>query len=131
MGIPFVLRGKKVPVFGKDFPFSERLVKQGKRGQARIIPIRANMVGPSSLATRSKASIAASATRDRLVGATEQQRGRFDPKSAWRSLVISENSQARRLSSDELFRLSGRAKNSVGILPRFCLGSLRQLLPRL
>jgi hypothetical protein len=28
-GIPFVLRGKKLPVFGKDFPFSERLVKQG------------------------------------------------------------------------------------------------------
>jgi hypothetical protein len=27
--IPFVLRGKKLPVFGKDFPFSERLVKQG------------------------------------------------------------------------------------------------------
>jgi hypothetical protein len=28
--IPFVLRGKKLPVFGMDFPFSERLVKQGR-----------------------------------------------------------------------------------------------------
>jgi hypothetical protein len=29
-GIPFVLRGKKLPVLGKDFPFSEPLVKQAR-----------------------------------------------------------------------------------------------------
>jgi hypothetical protein len=41
--IPFVLRGKKLPVFGKDFPFSERLVKQA-RFNARMTPIRANII---------------------------------------------------------------------------------------
>lgn len=36
-GLSFVLRGKKLPVLGNDFPFLERLVKQARFGSSNVL----------------------------------------------------------------------------------------------